>query len=638
MNKAEYYERVSSKYHMIKNKRNFIIIGSPNHGNIGDIAITFSTIKLLEQLYPNDNIFDITMDEFPYEIDAVFHLINPQDVIILQGGGNLGNMYLDDEMIRRYVISRFKNNRIIMFPQSVYYSNDLAGENELRICAKLYSQNKNLVMLARDKHSFEIVKREFHVPSEQISDIVLTQKIGGDTPRESVLLCFRDDKEGTLTDQDKRTIMDIISSFYSKIKRTDTAVEFDGNKSERDKKLTEKLKEFQKAELVITDRLHGLIFSVITNTPCIVFPTINNKITSAFEDLHQVEGIYLMKSVETIQEVLIKEVKVLSNINYDNTWIVKQYKDILDRVLNCQPICEQDRENTDNIFLISAYWDYKAYESEYWRNNIKKEYDKLQSNNEERIKELSDYKQWNDNLQAANMELQESYKAAEKSYEDRNTEIKEYKEWVGNLEKQKEEMTSEYQKVITQLETIDNAYKNQNKNLEDRLKELEEYKNWVSNLETQRDELKLQFQEISDQYQSLEKKYESQKIESYELSKNLSESKEQLTISLNEIEKMKAMEIDRERQINIQLVELYNNVKRERDEKFKAVAELNEKTRSFENEKTDLSAQLDAVKLEFENERKNRRGIVSKTLRCLKLYGMKHTIRECMETLKGNRR
>ena len=89
MSRIEYYNEVSKKYNMTDEKRNFVIIGSPNHGNMGDVAITWSTIKLLEQLYPDDNVFDITMDEFPYEIDAIFHLLKSKDVIILQGGAIL---------------------------------------------------------------------------------------------------------------------------------------------------------------------------------------------------------------------------------------------------------------------------------------------------------------------------------------------------------------------------------------------------------------------------------------------------------------------------------------------------------------------------------------------------------------------
>ena len=48
-------------------------------------------------------------------------------------------------------------------------------------------------------------------------------------------------------------------------------------KENREQLLKQKIEEFQSAELVITDRLHGMIFSVITGTPCIAFDNLMRK-------------------------------------------------------------------------------------------------------------------------------------------------------------------------------------------------------------------------------------------------------------------------------------------------------------------------------------------------------------------------
>lgn len=556
MNRIEYYNEVSKKYNMTNEKRNFVIIGSPNHGNMGDVAITWSTIKLLEQLYPDDNVFDITMDEFPYEIDAIFHLLKTQDVIILQGGGNLGNMYPDDEMIRRYVISRFRNNRLIIFPQSVYFTDDSDGKKELEICSRIYSDNKNLYMLARDKYSFGIMTKYFKALSARTVDVVLSQKVQGNALREGAMICLRGDKESILSDENKKDIVDIVSSLYSKVVTTDTVIEFDGNKNERFERLADKLDVFQNAEIVITDRLHGLIFSVITNTPCVVLPTVNTKITSAFEDLDMAAGIDLIKSAEELRDALLN-LQLCSDINYDNKPVVEQYKAILDKIFKIQPTQGQETEEVTDNFEISAYWDYKAYESEYWKKRIKEDYDKLQKNNEERINEIAVYK-----------------------------------EWVDNLEKQKKE----------QIEKINGAYEKQSKNLEDRLKELTEYKSWVDNLQNQNEDFKAQIR-------FLEKKY--------------LETQEQL-------KEMKDEESSRRRQVDIQLRELYNNVRNEREDKLKTVKELEEQIENLEKEKKDLKD----VIVQFGNEKRGGRRIVSKTIRCLRLYGIRHTIRSCLAELK----
>lgn len=566
MNRTAYYDEVGKKYNMTEDKRNFVIIGSPNYGNMGDVAITWSTIKLLEQLYPDDNVFDITMDEFPYEIDAIFHLLKSQDVIILQGGGNLGNMYPDDEMIRRYVISRFRNNRLIIFPQSVYFTDDSDGKKELEICSRIYSDNKNLYMLARDKYSFDIMTKYFKALSTRTVDVVLSQKVQGNALREGAMICLRGDKESILSDENKEEIVDVVNSLYSKVVTTDTVIEFDGNKNERFERLADKLEAFQNVEIVITDRLHGLIFSVITSTPCVVLPTVNTKITSAFEDLDMAAGIALIKSVEELRDAVLN-LQSSSDIDYDNKPVVEHYKVILDKILKIQPIQELEKEEMTDNFALSAYWDYKAYESEYWKKRIKEDYDKLQKNNEERIGEIAVYKKW-----------------------------------VDNLEKQKNEISSQYDNVLTQLEDINSAYEKQGKNLEDRLKELTEYKSWVDNLQNQNEDFKMQIH-------LLEKKH----IETQE-----------------QLKEMEDEESSRQRQVNIQLRELYNNVKSEREDKSKAIEDLEKKIKDLENERTELEISIS----QLGDDKKNSRSIISKTLRCLKLYGIKHTIRSCVIELK----
>ena len=41
-------------------------------------------------------------------------------------------------------------------------------------------------------------------------------------------------------------------------------------------------KNFSSSKIVITDRLHGLIFSKITSTPCIAIDNSNNKIRETY--------------------------------------------------------------------------------------------------------------------------------------------------------------------------------------------------------------------------------------------------------------------------------------------------------------------------------------------------------------------
>ena len=48
----------------------------------------------------------------------------------------------------------------------------------------------------------------------------------------------------------------------------------------------------------MTDRLHGMIFSVITGTPCIVFDNFNSKIKNAYMDLTGSDHVIMVDNKE----------------------------------------------------------------------------------------------------------------------------------------------------------------------------------------------------------------------------------------------------------------------------------------------------------------------------------------------------
>ena len=55
------------------------------------------------------------------------------------------------------------------------------------------------------------------------------------------------------------------------------------NSNKRKKVIYKKLKKFAKSKIVITDRLHGMIFAYLTQTPCIVFSNYNHKVKGVYD-------------------------------------------------------------------------------------------------------------------------------------------------------------------------------------------------------------------------------------------------------------------------------------------------------------------------------------------------------------------
>lgn len=61
-----------------------------------------------------------------------------------------------------------------MFPQTVYFSEDAEGKEELERSVCIYNKNKNLVLIARDAESFKILKENFINEIYMSLDVVLS--------------------------------------------------------------------------------------------------------------------------------------------------------------------------------------------------------------------------------------------------------------------------------------------------------------------------------------------------------------------------------------------------------------------------------------------------------------------------------
>ena len=149
--------------------------------------------------------------------------------------------------------------------------------------------------------------------------------------RENILLLFREDKEKTLREDEKIKIKEIIKKYYGEYMLSDMhlgedVINMGGNI--RKVALEDKFREFQSSKLVVTDRLHGMIFAAITETPCIVLGSFNHKITESYKWLKDLDYIKFCKDINKFEQ-LLKDISNIKNKTYDNTFANKIILDIL---------------------------------------------------------------------------------------------------------------------------------------------------------------------------------------------------------------------------------------------------------------------------------------------------------------------
>lgn len=305
------------------------VLGTPEYGNVGDYAISIAEIKFINNMTDNIECFEITNKHCRFAFEGLIKNIKPKDIIVITGGGFMGTLWLDGEILIRKLISAFPNNKIIIFPQTIYYENSIAGNNELSISCNIYQSHKDLHIFLRDKKSYDFCQNNLLIKKKTncylAPDMALYLNTKANTKRNGILICLRNDKESILYKDDKNKIISAAKKASDKISFTDTIVNNHHIITTREQTFDKKLKEFSKAELVITDRLHGMLFCSMTKTPCIVFNNVSQKVKGVYDEwLSELDNIIYLDDISTLYEcanyLLNKKDFNFNNniINYDN--------------------------------------------------------------------------------------------------------------------------------------------------------------------------------------------------------------------------------------------------------------------------------------------------------------------------------
>jgi pyruvyl transferase EpsO len=130
---------------------NYILLDLPYYHNIGDLLIWEGERYFLNEL-PYKCLYSASYRTYNFK-----YTMSKDAVILLQGGGNFGDIWRESQAFRLKIIERYPHNKIIIFPQTVYYEN----ESVMRQDAEVMSSHSNLTICARDKHSYGLLKKYF---------------------------------------------------------------------------------------------------------------------------------------------------------------------------------------------------------------------------------------------------------------------------------------------------------------------------------------------------------------------------------------------------------------------------------------------------------------------------------------------
>ena len=140
-----------------------VLVDYPFYHNLGDWLIYHGTLHLLKQLR-----VEVIRQYCLADYQALLTSELPPDVaLVLQGGGNFGDIYPTHQQLRREVIKHFKSHTIVMMPQSIHFNQPESFNED----AELFAQHGDLHLHVRDHASLAFLQQFPALTSQLTPDI-----------------------------------------------------------------------------------------------------------------------------------------------------------------------------------------------------------------------------------------------------------------------------------------------------------------------------------------------------------------------------------------------------------------------------------------------------------------------------------
>lgn len=331
-------QKVFIKYVKSHSNHSFYIMGSPVYTNLGDSAICMAQHDFLCSVgIAASNIKEVTFSEFYQHRIILKKTIDSDQILIGMGGGNMGNQWPVEEQIRYDLMEDYPNNSIIIFPQTIFFSESGDLSYTEQRSQLVYSEHADLVLVAREQKSCDIMRHLY--PEIKIfltPDIVLSstmEQFGAvSQERTGALMCLRSDPEKSVPDENWERLESVLDDLGCEHRRTDMYADVPVTKENRRECVRRKMQEFCGAKLVITDRLHGMVFAAITGTPCIVFSNYNHKVRGTYEWIKYLPYIKYAETVEDAEKY-IPELLAMEDCKYDNAPLMPYFEKLKEVVI-----------------------------------------------------------------------------------------------------------------------------------------------------------------------------------------------------------------------------------------------------------------------------------------------------------------
>lgn len=131
------------------------LLDHPNSGNIGDNFIWLGAVIYLTEVLKAKINYVSTGTEFSGT--AMAKKIGKAPIVFL-GGGNLGDVWCENQKFKEHIISTYREQPIIILPQTIEFKKT----DTLKKAVEIFNSHPNLTLFVRDNYSYEFALQHFH--------------------------------------------------------------------------------------------------------------------------------------------------------------------------------------------------------------------------------------------------------------------------------------------------------------------------------------------------------------------------------------------------------------------------------------------------------------------------------------------
>lgn len=257
-----------------------VLVDVPLYRNIGDLLIHRGTLAALgDRLraeFAYSDLGKVRGDAFALgrRIGSLDRAVADAPVLLFQGGGNLGDLWPNHQLLREALIARYPHVPCVILPQSAHFD----GQAALDRCRRIFAAHPNLTIHCRDTETLALFGSVAHCTLAPDMAHALWGMLAASATRSGTLRQARRDTErvdgaaGFDWDECQRAVEIaawralVTTRRLSAIAPVRVAGDLLWQRIAA-RWIDRAVRRIAAAERLVTDRLHGMILAALVETP-----------------------------------------------------------------------------------------------------------------------------------------------------------------------------------------------------------------------------------------------------------------------------------------------------------------------------------------------------------------------------------